>query len=67
MEDGTYYNTWWSFLFCTTTTLHCVIYWNSADLTLRFGDAGLGLTPHGPVQNGSVWRFIRKFRQLHIF
>jgi len=45
-----------------TTTLHCVIYWNSADLTLPFVDTGLGLTPDGPVQNGSVWRFTHKFR-----
>jgi len=27
----------------------------SADFTLRFGDAGLGLVSHGPVQSDLVW------------
>jgi len=35
---------------------------NSTHLTW-LGDAGLGLTPHDPVQNDPVWRFICKFKK----
>jgi len=67
LEDGTIR------LSQNVTNYHscCAISQKSRGFAWQFGDAGLGLTPNGPVQSNPVWRspvrhFIHEFKTSHI-